>query len=169
MSVFINIGAKNKIRAAALLLCGAVVAIPAFAQQESTPPPPPDGAMQGPPSGGPHRGGPGRRAEMLQQRLGLSADQTAQVKTILADGRAKMEAARSGSNGAPPDRKQMRGMMEEENGKIRAVLTDDQRKKFDAMEAERREQMRERRDNGSGAPAPTGDAPPTPPQSAPQQ
>ena len=167
MSSFV---AKNTLRVAALLLGGALAAIPALAQQESTPPPPPpDGAMQGPPPGGPHRGGPERRAEMLQQRLGLSTDQTVQVKAILADGRAKMEAARAGSNGAPPDRKLMRDLMEAENAKVRAVLTDDQRKKFDAMEAERRERMREGRGNGPGGPQPTGDAPPTTPQPAPQQ
>lgn len=163
--------ARYKMYTAGLLLCGAFTAMHAIAQQQESapPPPPPDSTMQGPPPGGPHRGGPERRAEMLQHRLGLSADQTSLVKAILADGRAKMEAARANGNGAPPDRKQMRGLMEEENGKIRALLTDDQRKKFDAMEAERRDQMREHRENGPGGPPSTGDAPPSPPQPAPQQ
>lgn len=163
-------GTKNKVRAAALLLCVAVAAVPVFAQQASAPPSSsPNGAMQGPPPGGPHRGGPERRAEMLQQRLGLSADQTVQVKAILADGRAKMETARAGANGAPPDRKLIRDLMEAENAKIRAVLTNDQRTKFDTMQAERRERMREERHSGPGGPPATGDAPPSSPQPAPQQ
>jgi protein CpxP len=157
-----NVMKVKMFRAAAVMVCGAgLVASAALAQQQDAPPPPPaDGQQQGPPPGG-HRGfDPERRVEMMQRRLGLTADQTTQVRAIFADGRAKMEALHENTALAPADKRaQGEALRQDQDAKIHAVLTPDQKTKFDEMEA----RMREHRRGG-----PEGDAPPPPPP-APQQ
>lgn len=152
-------------RAAAVLLCGAGLAMgSAMAQQN--PPPPPDGQMQGPPPGG--RGGmmnPERRVEMLQKRLDLSADQTAQVKAIFEGERGKMEALRSNTALAPQDRRtQMMAIRQDSESKIEGILTPDQKSKYAEIQAQERQRMQERRGPGGD-----GAAPPPPPPPGPQQ
>jgi periplasmic protein CpxP/Spy len=158
-----NIMEKRVFRAAAVLLCtGGLMVGAAMAQQDA--PPPPDGAMQGPPAGGPGRGGPERRLDMLQKHLGLSGDQTAQVKTILDGERSKTEALRSNTSLTEQDRRaQFMAIHKDEDAKINAVLTADQKTKFDAMESH----GWDRRRGGPGGPPPA-DAP-QPPAASPQQ
>ncbi|MGA8940163.1 MAG: Spy/CpxP family protein refolding chaperone [Acidobacteriaceae bacterium] len=138
-------------RAAVVVLCGAGLAVSAaFAQQDTAPPPPdgqqqgppPDGQMQGPPMGG-HRGmNPERRLEMMQRRLNLSDAQTAQVRTIFSESRAKMDALRSDTSLTREDRRsQMMNLRQGEQAKVRAVLSPEQQAKYDAM----MQRMRERR------------------------
>jgi Spy/CpxP family protein refolding chaperone len=98
---------RMMVRSAAVLLCstGLVVAT-AMAQDTSAPPPPPPGQQGPPPEGGyGGRGGmhPERRVEMMQKRLGLSDDQTAQVKGVFETERGKMEALRSNSSLSRPE------------------------------------------------------------------
>jgi periplasmic protein CpxP/Spy len=128
-----------------LVSCCALVA------QQDAPPagPPPGGQMQG-------RGGmnPERQLQMLSERLSLTSDQQAQVKTILAEQREKMEALRQSNSGAPPDRAQMKAIRDESDGKISALLNDDQKTKFAEWQKERDARMAQR----GGAP------PPPPPQ-----
>ena len=125
----------------AVLVCGlSVMAAGAALAQDQAPPPPPQGQTQGPPPGG-GRGfrDPGRRADMLKERLGLSDDQTSQVKAILADSQTKMEALRSNSALAQEDRRsQMGSIRKGENDKIEALLTADQKTKYEAIEQEGR-------------------------------
>lgn len=137
------------------LVCGAaLVALPARAQTDAPPPPP----GQGPPPGGYHRGGPGHRVEMLQHRLNLSADQTAQVKALLETERTKMEALRSNTAAAGEDRRsQMMAIHQDTETKLRALLTPDQVTRYDAMQAEMREHREDR-----------GGPPPPPPPGSPQ-
>jgi Spy/CpxP family protein refolding chaperone len=102
---------------------------------------------------------PGRRAEHMKHELNLTDDQTAQVKAIFEDSRTKMEALRSNSALSQDDRRsQMRTIHKAEQDKIEALLTPDQKIKYDAM----RDRMRggaPGRDGGDGPP------PPPPPQS----
>lgn len=143
----------KRMRAAGILLCGALLAIiPAIAQQDAPPPPPPNGAQGPPPEGRGGRMNPERRLEMMQHQLNLTADQTTAIKAIFDDERAKMEAARSENGSSSPEdrRARMMAMREEEKTKIEAVLTPEQKTKYEDMEA----RMRERRDN----------PPPPPPQ-----
>jgi len=108
---------------------------------------------------------PGRRVQMLKERLNLSDDQTAQVKTILEDGRTKMEALRSNSSLSQDDRRsQAMSIRKAENDKIEALLTSDQKTKYQAMQAEMRDRMR---GGGPGGP-PAGDTAPPPPPPPPQ-
>ncbi len=152
----------------AVLACGLSVAVAGAAvAQDQAPPPPPQGQM-GPPANGGSRGGmmdPGRRAERMKHELNLTDDQTAQVKSILEDGRTKMEALRSNSSLSQDDRRsQMMSIRKAENDKIEALLTPDQKTKFATMQ----QQMRDRIRNGPPEGAPAG-APPAPPPPPPQQ
>jgi Spy/CpxP family protein refolding chaperone len=118
--------------------------------------------MQGPPPGG-GRGGmmmdPGKRADMLKQNLGLSDDQTSQVKSIYQDGQTKMEALRSDSSLSQDDRRsQMMSLRKAESDKIEALLTPDQKTKYAALQQQMRGRMRNGPPNG-GPPQP----PPPPP------
>jgi periplasmic protein CpxP/Spy len=139
-------------RTAAMLLCsGGLMASAAMAQQDA--PPPPDGQTQGPPPGG-HDGrfGPERRLDMLTKHLNLSDDQKAQAKTILDAQRAKVEAVRSNTSLSEQDRRaQFRAIHQDEDVKFKAILTSDQKAKYDEMEARERDHMRP---GGPGGPPP---------------
>ena len=147
----------KRMRTAAVVLCGAMLAVlPAMAQQDA-PPPPSQGQMQGGPHG---RGGmmnPDQHAAHLQKALGLSDDQTAQVKTIFTDEQTKFEALRSNTSLSREDRHtQMEALRQDEDTKVQAVLTADQKTKYAALQA----QMRDRRGNQQNG---NGGVPPSPP------
>ena len=158
---------KSMLRAAALLCGAALVAGTAIAQQDA-PPPPPQGQGQGP--GGP--GGPGggrgmgmdpaRRLQMLQDRLNLTADQSTQIKAILDDGQTKMQALRANTALSQDDRRsQSMALRNDENTKIEAVLTADQKAQYEQILAQQRDRMRN--GGGPGGPGGDGSAPPPPP------
>jgi len=152
---------KGMIRAVVVVGCCAGMLAGAAMAQTDAAPAAPQGQMQGPPPGG--RGGmggdPAKRLEMMQKRLKLSDDQTAQVKAIFDDGRSKMEALRSNTALAPQDRRtQGRALMEQENAKVEAVLTPDQKAKYEEM----REKQRERMEQGGGRRGGPGGPPPPP-------
>jgi Spy/CpxP family protein refolding chaperone len=152
----------------AVLACGLGVAMAgvAVAQDQAPPPPPPGTAMQGPPPGG-GRGmrDPSERASMLKQNLNLTDDQTSQVKAIFEDSRTKMESVRSNSSLSQDDRRlQIMSIRKSENDKVEALLTPDQKTKYEALQ----EQMRGRMRGGAPSGAPGGDTPHPPPPPAPQ-
>ena len=117
---------KNTLRVMAAVAL--FVAAPAYAQ----------GGMGGGGMGGGMRGNPeqmmARQKEMLFKDITLSAEQTTKVDSIMTAGQAKqremMQAAMAGGDRAGM-REQMQKMNEERNTAIKAVLTDDQKKKFD--------------------------------------
>ena len=151
-------------RAAAVLLCAGGLMVSSAMAQQDAPPPPPDGQMQGPPPGGHEGRNPEHRLEMLQRRLNLTADQTAQVKSVWEGERAKAESLRTNTALAPQDRRsQMMAVHQDSEAKIHAILTPDQATKYDEMEARMREH---RRGRPEGPPPADGSAPPPP---APQQ
>lgn len=161
-----NFEKSRMLRAAAVVLCSAGLAMSAaVAQQETAPPPPdqqqgppPDGQMQGPMQGQRGMMDPERRTGMLQRRLGLSDDQTAQVRKILTESQAQAETLRMNSSLAPADRHtQMMSLRQGEQARLRAVFTPDQQAKYDAMQAKMRERRAE--GGGQGAPAPPPPAP----------
>jgi len=117
---------KNTLRVMAVAALFA--AVPASAQ----------GGMGGGGMGGGMRGNPeqmmARQKEMLFKDITLSAEQTTKVDSIMTAGMGKqremMQAAMAGGDRAGM-REQMQKMNEERNTAIKAVLTDDQKKKFD--------------------------------------
>jgi periplasmic protein CpxP/Spy len=93
---------------------------------------------------------------MMTHELNLSPEQQTAIKQVWADQHAKMEAQRDQARQMSPEdrRAAMEAARADEKTKIEAILTPDQKTKYEAMEARMREHMRERRD---------GDNPPPPP------
>jgi hypothetical protein len=93
---------------------------------------------------------PDEELQRLDKALKLSDDQKKQIKPILEDREQKMQSLRSDTSLSQQDRwGKMRSAREESNGKIRALLNDDQKNKFDEMEQRGR---REGHRPGAGAP-----------------
>ena len=154
---------SKRMRTGVVLLCGAVLAVaPLMAQQDAAttprtqqdgPPPPPGGP------GGRQGMNPERRLERMQKELNLTPDQATQVKGIFDEGRGKMEELRANTSMSQDERRpKMMEIMRQQSEKIKAILTPEQKTKFEAMEARMREHMMERRQGGEGTP------PPPPPQ-----
>jgi periplasmic protein CpxP/Spy len=134
-----------------LLAIGATSAV--FAQDTTQPQPPPQGQGQW---GGHGRGmDPDRQLEHMTKTLNLTADQQTQIKPILVDRQQKMQALWQNQSLSRDERRsQMQAIHQDSESRITAVLNDEQKQKYQAMQ----EQMREHR----GGPPQGGDtAPPT--------
>ncbi len=122
------------IAVSALLLMG----LSAFAQEAQ----PAQG--QGGEGQGQRRGGmmmsPEQRANRLAEQLSLSDDQKAKVQKIYEDAAKDMQGMQGAS------REERMAKMQETNEKVKGVLNDDQKKKFDEMQ----QQMRQRGPGGQG-------------------
>lgn len=168
---------KNMKRTAALLLCSVALVIPALAQTGANSCHM-QGEMQGPPPG--HHGGPGRHGgpggpgdargaqhmQMMERELNLTPDQTAKMKAIMDESHAQMMAGRDSSASHQDRRAKMMAMRQSDDAKIKALLTDEQKTKFEAMQA----QINAHHTNGGGrngsgrmqAPPPPPPPPPPP-------
>jgi protein CpxP len=103
---------------------------------------------QGQQGHGPRRMNPDRQLEHMTKELGLSADQQSQIKPLLVDRQQKVEALFQDQSVSGEDRRaKMQSIRQETQGKIEAVLNDQQKQKFEAMQ----ERMRGR--GGPGAPS----------------
>jgi protein CpxP len=156
------------LQVAALALCTTLLSSVPMLAQDNLAPAPPQADQSAPPTGG-HGDRRGQQLEMLIKKLNLSPDQVTQVQAIDENTRTQSMAVRNDSSLASADqRSKMMDIRKTSQDKIRAVLNDDQKAKYDAMLA----QMKERRMNrqggqGQDAPPPA-DAPPPPPADAPQ-
>jgi Spy/CpxP family protein refolding chaperone len=151
---------KPMMRAAVLALCTATLsAAPMLMAQDNTAPAPQQQDNMGPPPDGHGHGMRGeRQVEMLTKRLNLTPDQVTQVKAIDADQMSQMRALHDDTSTSREDkRSKMMAIRQASQDKIRNVLTDEQKPKYDAMLAK----MQERRQNHQGG---EGDTPPPPPQ-----
>jgi protein CpxP len=141
---------KTGMQAAMLALCTTTLYVAPMMAQDTAPPPPQAGQM---------RGGPGRgdMVEMLTKKLNLTPDQVTQVKAINDDSMTQAKAVREDTSLSQADRRsKMMDIRKASQDKIRGVLTDEQKTKYDAMQAEMKAKMQERRQGG-------GDAPPAAP------
>jgi len=143
----------QKMTRTGLMFCCALLAVLPAMSQEATPPP----------AGG-HAD---RRAQMqeMYSELNLTPDQQKVFKEAGKEQREKMKALRDNTSLSPQDkRQQMMQIHQDATAKMRAVLTDDQKPKFDDAQAKMRENMRHHM-RGGGAPAGDGDmaTPPPPP------
>ncbi len=127
---------------ALIAICsGALCALPVMAQDQDAAPARHGGRM----------GGEGRGLKQLN----LSSDQESQVKAINEDSRKQMEALRSDTSLSQADRRsKMMEIHKTSQDKIGGVLTDEQKTKYDAMQAQMREKMKERRGGGTDGAAP---------------
>jgi len=137
---------KAGMRMAMVVLCsGALCTLPVMAQDAAAPAAPQAGGRAGRMEG--------RQLDMLTKKLNLTADQQTQVKAIDDDTMKQMMAVRNDASLAQPDkRSKMMDIRKASQDKIRGVLTDDQKTKYDEMQAKMRERMKERRQGGSDAP-----------------
>lgn len=122
--------------------------------QQASPNPAPDPGIAQPAPAPPaaHTPNPNKQARHLGKMLGLSSDQVAQIRPILADRMHQMESLRSDASLTPRDRRRRtREIMQDSNSRIEAVLNDAQRQQYEQMRAERRAHHK----NGS-APVPQG-------------
>jgi len=100
----------------------------------------------------------GHQLEMLTKKLNLTPDQVTQVKAIDDDTMKQGMAVHNDTTLAQADKRaKMMDIHKAAQDKIRALLTDDQKTKYDALQAEMKAR-RESREGGQGAP------PPPPPQ-----
>src|SRR5438876_5538646 len=89
---------------------------------------------------------PQRQVNMLTKRLNLAEDQKNQILPILTERQQQMKSIHEDSSLSQEDRRtKMRSLWEDSNAKIKAVLNDDQKQKYDQMQQERRERMQQHR------------------------
>lgn len=156
MTTFRNPFYKPMMRAGVLALCAATLsAAPMMAQDNTAPAAPAQQQDNMAPPPGRHAGRMGgRRVEMLTKQLNLTPDQVTQIKAIDDDTMSQMKALREDTTTAKADkRSKMMEIHQASQDKIRNVLTDEQKTKFDAMHAKMREH-RQGRHRGEGAPPP---------------
>lgn len=72
---------------------------------------------------------PDQRVDAIDKAVALTADQKSKVKTLLEDDGKKMQALRDAQD--PDMRTKMIDMRKDENEKIKAMLTDEQKPKYD--------------------------------------
>ncbi len=150
---------RNKIFAIALggmLALGANAALYAQAQaqdQAQTP----GGQQQGQWGHGHGRGmmDPNKQLEHLTKALDLSADQQSQIKPILTDRQQKLQALWQDQSLAREDRhSKAQAIQQDTRTRLEAALNDQQKQKFEEMQAKMQERRRERM-NGGPNQAPT--------------
>jgi protein CpxP len=106
---------------------------------------------------GRHMQDPDHQLQHMTKQLDLSADQQTQIRPILVDRQQKMQALWQNQSLSREDRHtQMESIREDSKAKIEAVLNDQQKQKFEAMQ----DRMREHRGGDQG-----GDAAPSASQS----
>jgi periplasmic protein CpxP/Spy len=115
---------------------------------------------------GGHGGGhmdPDQRLAHMTKRYKLTADQQSQIKPILQDEQQQMQAMRADTSTSREDKHaKMMSMHQENQQKIEAVLTDQQKQKFEADQ--QKMQQRRAEHGGGGAPPPDAGQPPAQPQ-----
>ncbi len=131
----------------------AVAALPARAQEEGAPPAGGRGA---------HRAEAAAHMREISDKLGLTPDQQKVFADSMRDEHEKMKALKDDSAvEGKAKRKQAMQIHSDAIATRRASLTEDQKPKFDALQAEMHEKMRKRR--GAGAEGGDGMMPPPPP------
>jgi Spy/CpxP family protein refolding chaperone len=140
MIVLRNAG-KATLILGALLSAGLVLA-----QAPTTNQTPSANAPQAAPAQQGHRNfDPNQQAAHMSKRLGLSDDQVAQIKPILADRFQQMQTLRADTSLSEQDRHaKFRALMQDSNTKIESVLNDTQKQQFEKMQAERRSHQHNR-------------------------
>lgn len=86
-----------------------------------------------------------KRLELLQQRLSLTADQTAKIKAIIQNSREQMKKNREQAAGADKEaaKKARQEAIKNIDAQIQEVLTVEQRTKYTSLKAEMKARMEE--------------------------
>ncbi len=97
---------------------------------------------------GKKKGGPSveQRVDQLSTELNLTADQKTKVTAIMQEEATKSRELRSDTSLSREQRaEKRRAIMQETSTKVKAVLTPDQRTKYDKILEQRKERMREKK------------------------
>jgi protein CpxP len=82
------------------------------------------------------------QVQHMTQKLNLTSDQQSQIKSILENERQQMEALHNDTSTSQQDKmEKFRTARQENSTKIRDLLNDDQKKKYDAMEKQHEKGM----------------------------
>lgn len=130
---------KNAIRFLTVTFAFAALSLPALAQAG-----PGATGAPGEMGGQGHHGMPSveQRVQHLTKMLNLSDDQQAKVKSILQDQQSQATALRQDTSTPQQDRRaKFMQIHQDTQQKIRELLNDDQKAKFDQMQARRKEHM----------------------------
>ena len=120
------------------------------------------GNMQG--HGGRHGMDPAEQLAHMTKRYNLTADQQTQLKPILAEHQQEMMTLHADTSMSRPDKMaKMQSMQQDHAQKVEAVLTPEQKTKFEADMAKMKERRSERMHGGGDMGAPDASAPPPPP------
>ena len=86
-----------------------------------------------------------KMAARLTEKLSLTPDQQTKIKAIFLDQSTQMEKARTeAGDDRKAGREKMMAMMKDNDTKINAILTDDQKKAYTAYQEERKAAMQNR-------------------------
>jgi periplasmic protein CpxP/Spy len=111
-------------------------------QSDSAQPPAQDAGGQQ--HGNWRRPDPKQQVKRMAKRLDLTSDQQTQLLPILQDRDTQMGNLRTDTSMSQDDRRgKMKSIREETDNKIRALLNDDQKKKYDEMQQQMRDRMRD--------------------------
>jgi Spy/CpxP family protein refolding chaperone len=98
---------------------------------------------------------PDAQLQHLTKALDLSPDQQSQIKPVLEARQQQIEALFQDQSLSREDRhSKAQAIRTDTHAKIEAVLNDQQKQKFEAMQARMQERMQERQGNDSTAPQP---------------
>lgn len=158
---------RHRMARIGVMFCGMAMAVwlagarPMFAQEQGAPP---SGEMGAPPNMG--DGPPGmnvdKRLARMAKRYSLTDTQKTQVRPVLVDTKQKLDALFQDSSLAPEDRfAKIKSIHDDEVARISALMTDDQRAKYEKDEARAGE---DRGPGGPGGPPPDGEGGGPPPQ-----
>jgi periplasmic protein CpxP/Spy len=95
-----------------------------------------EGRSRGSPAQSQGRGqvmNPEARVEQLDRELNLTADQKKKITAIYAKTQEEMRGMARGGGDQQANREKLQELMRSSREQVRAVLTDEQKKKFDAM------------------------------------
>lgn len=110
---------------------------------------------------GGHHMDPDQMLAHMTKRYNLTADQQSQIKPILQDQQQQMQSLRSDTSSSREDKMaKMQSMHQESTQKIEAVLTDQQKQKFEADQQKMQERRAQHMHGGQGG----ADQQPAPPQ-----
>ena len=116
------------------LLAASLFAMAVFAQQNPPAQPGGDQKQGGHGHMGPGMGNVDDHVKELTTRLNLTADQQTKVKAILEENHQQMQAIMNDKSLSMDDKHaKMKSMHDAIHAKVREVLTDEQKPKFDAM------------------------------------
>jgi periplasmic protein CpxP/Spy len=91
-----------------------------------------------------------RQLRMLENQLHLSQDQVLQIQVILINETVSLDSIRNNPSGNPrSDNRARRGILQDADRQITALLSDEQKPLYEQWKAQQRQKMMQRRQNNN--------------------